>query len=75
MEDSGKFHASAILSLVKGLQVTGDRLNGPQNRSGHGDEEKNSSLCRQSNPGRPVPSQSAVSGVSEYPHVFSFMLC
>jgi hypothetical protein len=51
MEVSGQFHApAALLSGEKTLYALNRRLGGPQSRSGHGGEEKNSQPHRESNP-------------------------
>jgi hypothetical protein len=59
MEGSGQLYAPAALPPGKEPRYPLDRrLGGPQSRSGHGGEEKNSQLppgIEPCNPGRPAP--------------------
>jgi hypothetical protein len=55
MEVSGQIHAPAALPPGKSPWYSLDRrLGGPQSRSGHGGDEKNSQARRESNPRTPI---------------------
>jgi hypothetical protein len=71
MEVSGQLHAPTALTTGKSPRYSLDmRLDGPQNRSGRGEEEKKSLLspCQESNPGR-RPTRSLVTTLTELPQL------
>jgi hypothetical protein len=76
MEVSGQFQAPVALPPGKNLWYPlGRRLGGPQIRSGRGDEDKNSSPCRESNHGHSA--RSLVIILAEYrdsQQNFSFLI-